>query len=1497
LKKYVYIVFLFLIPLTAKGQTFSTTTSSAIPGGFNYLGNPINVSGLATLDGTTLGVVSVTLNITVGTTGGRNVPVSMQLFLVAPDGHAINLYGTGSKFSVLTNQPFVFTEDPAALSFVNVSPTSAQVVASQYQPYGNFNGLNQGQSANGSWRLYGITANTTAAPTINGWEITFGTSNIIPGKPNQICSKAEALINTTLTGQFVTGSTKTQGILLNTNLPLSNNTPQNESKGSEVGSSSLVTENSIWYSFVPKCINDTIQITSRDGFVASGIISGSCSQRNPNPNHINEFMNETYSYTFTTYTPGNTYYVLLDSDDGDPFSYDIKWFPGNCTQTTITTTALTKTSFCAGDSVYVNFTSTGTFTAGNVFTAQLSDANGSFTSPQTIGSVTGTSALKIPSKLPSPLASGTGYKIRVVASAPATTGTATTAAFQVLNLAPAPSTLSGKTSVCAGDKKVPYSVNTVSGATRYHWTFTAGTQIDSASADSLQVKAAFGTGNTTVSIQAVNGCGKGPALQQAITVNPVATPSVSLSTTLQGTACKGDSIRFTAVPTNGGTTPSYQWKINQKDTLGNTSFILIRSLKNKDTVSVKMTSNATCASPTTALSNKIGVSVRDTVRPQVVLTDNPSFCPRNPVTLHAATLHKGSSYQFTWYVNKTKQSTQSTDSVLVLSTLQDKDTIRVQLQNLDQCARPSTVPAAPLVMRATTVIVPTISLSQQPVLCKGQGITLATLHSGEGSNPVYTWSINNQTVGTNNSASYYSNLWNDGDSVQVTLKSSDLCASPSTVFSNKIRISVLPKNKPVVQLSPVKTGICQGDTLSFQAIPSNGGTNPNYSWKLNNTPLNSSSDTYTSSRYQNNDTLKIEMLSSANCLTTSIADTFVVISLTDTLIANVKLKASTQFCKNDTAKFIASGLHGGTTPLFIWYVNGKSQSATDSLFSTTGLVNHDSVWVTMKSNAACVRPALAISQKTIVSIKDTVPTISLGGPDSSCQGSSMIFTAMATAGGASPVYSWYVNGKIQPSTSSSFSGKQFQNGDTVKVQLTSNYACAQPNKVLSNPKVLRIQPTSNPNFSVNYEPFYCIGAPIALHSALQNAGSHPLFYWWLDGNSVAGDSSLLLNNLSAGQHSILASMKSNSPCALFDSMGTSFSIRIKDSVQASLSIIGDTVVCENSTVLFQASPSISLSNMVYQWRQSGQNVGNGTSSFVTNNLVNKDQISAILYTDESCIRSQTLYSDTLTMRVSSSQTPTVTVSSVPKEICPGGNVIYIATSSAPTLNDIYSWYVDSTLVPNNTSNSLSYSPSQTTTIRVLYSTSLTCGSFDLPATAPAVSFKAAVPVLTGISGPSGYCAQDKDLVFLTDFIQNATYQWSYPMYAKASPDGNRLVISLGGNLTRDSIKVSASSECGQGNSVSLLLQPKDCPHLFVPNALTPSGSEENSLWQIKGLEQYPKASVQVFNRWGNLIYQSKGMYTPWDGTYQGKLVPTGTYYYVIEGINDKPISGDVTVVH
>jgi gliding motility-associated-like protein len=86
--------------------------------------------------------------------------------------------------------------------------------------------------------------------------------------------------------------------------------------------------------------------------------------------------------------------------------------------------------------------------------------------------------------------------------------------------------------------------------------------------------------------------------------------------------------------------------------------------------------------------------------------------------------------------------------------------------------------------------------------------------------------------------------------------------------------------------------------------------------------------------------------------------------------------------------------------------------------------------------------------------------------------------------------------------------------------------------------------------------------------------------------------------------------------------------------------------------------------------------------------------------------------------------------------------------------------------------------------------------------------------------------------------------------------------------------------------------------LEIPTVFTPNGDGTAEYWVIEGLKFYPDASVQVYNRWGQLVFEVKTNYygNEWDGTYEGNNLPFGVYYFIIDfKENEDPKYGGVTI--
>jgi gliding motility-associated-like protein len=111
--------------------------------------------------------------------------------------------------------------------------------------------------------------------------------------------------------------------------------------------------------------------------------------------------------------------------------------------------------------------------------------------------------------------------------------------------------------------------------------------------------------------------------------------------------------------------------------------------------------------------------------------------------------------------------------------------------------------------------------------------------------------------------------------------------------------------------------------------------------------------------------------------------------------------------------------------------------------------------------------------------------------------------------------------------------------------------------------------------------------------------------------------------------------------------------------------------------------------------------------------------------------------------------------------------------------------------------------------------------------------------------------------------------------------------------TRYLLTSISADGCRNSDELEILVLLKP----VIPNTFTPNGDGYNDQWVIRHLEKYPGAIVEVYNTMGQLLYRSVNYIKPWDGTYNGKQLPAGTYYFVIQPKNGRQsVAGYVTIL-
>jgi gliding motility-associated-like protein len=166
---------------------------------------------------------------------------------------------------------------------------------------------------------------------------------------------------------------------------------------------------------------------------------------------------------------------------------------------------------------------------------------------------------------------------------------------------------------------------------------------------------------------------------------------------------------------------------------------------------------------------------------------------------------------------------------------------------------------------------------------------------------------------------------------------------------------------------------------------------------------------------------------------------------------------------------------------------------------------------------------------------------------------------------------------------------------------------------------------------------------------------------------------------------------------------------------------------------------------------------------------------------------------------------------------------------------------------------------------------------------------------------SGFCIDMDSIVVTSNTLPNvdAGPMVSIPLYSSAqiggSPTGpsgstfswtpsNALDNPINSNPTSGTtvttiytVTVVDPNGCSNSDTVTVFIYPE----VIIPNGFSPNGDGKNDVWQIDFIDQFPDCEVEVYNRWGEQLFYSKGYTIPFNGQYKGKDLPVGTYYYII----------------
>ena len=584
---------------------------------------------------------------------------------------------------------------------------------------------------------------------------------------------------------------------------------------------------------------------------------------------------------------------------------------------------------------------------------------------------------------------------------------------------------------------------------------------------------------------------------------------------------------------------------------------------------------------------------------------------------------------------------------------------------------------------------------------------------------------------------------------------------------------------------------------------------------------------------------------------------------------------------------------------------GGGQYASIAVFNNVTAA-YAGTWIAIATDA---NGCTSDTASTIVVVNPALsPTVTISASATNiCAGTTVSFTATASNAGNSPTYQWLVNSKKVGTNSPVFSSNSFANNDAVSCIVSASGPCAGASDI-SNTIVISVDATGTPTFD-------------AIGPFCQNSTAPALPPTSKEG--IAGTwSPASINTSAIGAATYTFTPSSAGNC----STPVSLIITIVRSITPTFPTIAGSY-CQNSTA--PALPSTSNEGIAGTWSPTVINTSVlGTATYIftpsggscsTPVSLNITIVSSLSPTFDAigplCQNSTapalpptskegvagTWSPAGINTSVMGTATYTFTPSSTGNCAIPASldvTIVNSITPTFPTIADSYCQNATAPALPPTSKEGVNgtWSPSSINTTTVgstLYTFTPTTGQCG---TSSQISI-AINPLPTLIMGPDVTIAAGASTTLNVSVTGNIiSYQWLPPTGLNnatiedpvASPSTSTVytldVIDANQCEASDSIKINVAG--GGGGSSKIL----------VPNAFSPNGDGINDTWVITNLSAYPGATLDVFNRYGQLVFHSENYNKAWDGTFNGKPLPAATYYYIIDPKNnEKKLAGSVTL--
>lgn len=323
-------------------------------------------------------------------------------------------------------------------------------------------------------------------------------------------------------------------------------------------------------------------------------------------------------------------------------------------------------------------------------------------------------------------------------------------------------------------------------------------------------------------------------------------------------------------------------------------------------------------------------------------------------------------------------------------------------------------------------------------------------------------------------------------------------------------------------------------------------------------------------------------------------------------------------------------------------------------------------------------------------------------------------------------------------------------------------------------------------------------------------------------------------------------------------------------------------VCPGTDITFKTNVVNAGAAPTFNWQVNGVTVFSAGNIFTTGSLANGDIVRCIMTSSSACATIPKDTSNSLTIAIQQGSSSSITLSS-PDTVCSGlpATITATATNSGPSPS--YQWSLNGQTAGDSTAVFLTPPLTAEARITCVMKTNTAC-----PFSNAAAKVIAVVPKLE-VTLPPRLFLYKGESIQLSPVVTGTLRSFSWTPTTYLSNPASLAPVASPLTTTTYNLTVVSAGGCTVTKKVEIEVETR----VTVPNVFTPNGDGTNDTWIIKGLEDYPGCKLQVFNRYGQPVFQSKGYGTPWNGN----ALPVGAYYYILDRNGKLPLlSGAVTII-